>query len=95
MRIAKSTVIFLIFVSMLSVFVANVANIINVDTHAANDTPLYEGLDDDQPRWLPPKKYNVADSTDNLMWFLQVWLTIFTIKYLFIIDDTWISFFGN
>lgn len=72
MRIAKSTVIFLIFVLMLSVFVANVANLINVDSHATNATPLYEGLDNTEPQWSLPKKYRIADSADRLMWFLQV-----------------------
>ncbi|XP_046474147.1 transmembrane protein 62 [Neodiprion pinetum] len=72
MRIAKSTVIFLVFVLMLSVFMANVTNLINVDLHATNSTPLYEGLDDAEPQWLPPKKYDISDSPDNLVWFLQI-----------------------
>ncbi|XP_048505686.1 transmembrane protein 62-like isoform X2 [Athalia rosae] len=72
MKIAKSTVIFLIFVLMLSVFVANVANLINVDSHSANNTPLYKGLDDTEPQWLAPKKYQITGTSDNILWFLQV-----------------------
>ncbi|XP_015586433.1 transmembrane protein 62 [Cephus cinctus] len=72
MRISKSTVVFLISILMLSVFVANVTNLINVDSHAISESQLYEGLDNSEPRWAQPKKYEIGESFDYLMWFLQI-----------------------
>lgn len=60
------------FVLMLSIFVANVANIIDVDSHALNKATTVEGMDEVKSRWSNPKKYNINDSPDNLLWFLQV-----------------------
>lgn len=69
MRIAKSTVILLVFVLMLSIFVANVADLINVDTHVLDD-----GLSSKNARieWSRPKLYDIGTSFDHLIWFLQV-----------------------
>lgn len=67
MKIAKFTVILLVFVLMLSIFVANVADLINVDSHLINEPENYGGT-----WWSKPKFYNIEKSYDHLIWFLQV-----------------------
>ncbi|XP_076231397.1 transmembrane protein 62 [Calliopsis andreniformis] len=66
MKIAKSTVVLLVFVLMLSIFVANVADLINVDTHVLDDgyTARVE--------WSRPKLYDIGTSFDHLIWFVQI-----------------------
>lgn len=68
MRVTISAIFFLIAILFLSIFVANVANLIATD--ADRDVP-----DNDPGNNLPRKqlkKYDIGDSKDNLMWFLQV-----------------------
>ncbi|XP_014599513.1 PREDICTED: transmembrane protein 62-like [Polistes canadensis] len=69
MRIAKSTVILLIFVLMLSIFVANVADLINVDCHISDNTISCKGIESE---WLHPNLYQITDSDDHLIWFIQI-----------------------
>lgn len=69
MKIAKSTVVLLVFVLMLSIFVANVADLINVDSHL-QDELLQET--NGETHGSRPKFYNIRNSYDHLMWFLQV-----------------------
>ncbi|XP_043522394.1 transmembrane protein 62-like isoform X4 [Frieseomelitta varia] len=69
MKITKSTVILLVFVLMLSIFVANVADLINVDNHVLDDT-LHNK--DTKKEWSEPKFYDIGESFDHLMWFLQI-----------------------
>lgn len=68
MKIAKSTIILLVFVLMLSIFVANVADLINVDSHHSSE----EAGENGGAGWPKPKHYNIGDSYDHLIWFLQV-----------------------
>lgn len=63
MRVTITAIIFLVAIIFLSIFVANVANLIATDA------------DRDQPQTLARKqlkKYDIGDSRDHLMWFLQV-----------------------
>ncbi|CAK9804583.1 Transmembrane protein 62 [Anthophora plagiata] len=69
MKITKSTVILLIFVLMLSIFMANVADLINVDSHVLDDALLNK---DARKEWSQPKFYDIGASFDHLIWFLQV-----------------------
>ncbi|KAG7203784.1 hypothetical protein KM043_013805 [Ampulex compressa] len=69
MKIAKSTVLLLVFVLMLSIFVANVADLINVDSHVLGDASSHKSA---EARWSQPKFYNMETSFDGLMWFLQI-----------------------
>ncbi|XP_043665127.1 transmembrane protein 62-like isoform X1 [Vespula pensylvanica] len=69
MKIAKSTVALLIFVLMLSIFVANVADLINVDSHISDNTLSCKGT---EPEWLQPKLYQIRESPDHLIWFIQI-----------------------
>lgn len=75
MRIAKLTLLFLTFILLLSIFVANVVNIIDVDTHAAMavDQLYAQKLQDQEnTRWSQPRKYTIGQSYDHLLWFIQV-----------------------
>ncbi|XP_017875580.1 transmembrane protein 62-like [Ceratina calcarata] len=67
MKITKSTVVLLLFVLMLSIFVANVADLINIDDHVFDDTVHDTGKES-----LKPKFYNIGASFDHLIWFLQI-----------------------
>lgn len=69
MKIAKSTVILLLFVLILSILVANVADLINVDTHVLDDSLPSRNAKVD---WSQPKLYDIGTSFDHLVWFLQV-----------------------
>lgn len=71
MKITKSTVILLVFVLMLSIFVANVADLINVDNHILDDTLHNKDV---KKGWSEPKFYDIGESFDQLMWFLQVYI---------------------
>lgn len=72
MKIAKLTLLILMFVLILAIFVANVANIIDVDSHALSKAATVEGTNDAESKWSKPRKYNIDDSPDHLLWFLQV-----------------------
>lgn len=54
-----STIAFLSFILMLSIFVAKITNLIATDVESNVDT-------------VKPKYYDIDDSPDHLMWFLQV-----------------------
>lgn len=69
MKITKSTVILLVFVLVLSILVANVADLINVDTHVLDDTSPNKNV---RNEWSKPKFYDIGASSDHLIWFLQV-----------------------
>ena len=69
MKIAKSTVILLLFVLILSILVANVADLINVDTHVLDDNLPSRNAKVD---WSQPKLYDIGTSFDHLVWFLQI-----------------------
>lgn len=81
MKITKSTVILLVFVLMLSIFVANVADLINVDNHVLDDTLQNK---DTKKEWLEPKFYDIGESFDHLMWFLQVRIFLYTEIYIYL-----------
>ncbi|XP_058792329.1 transmembrane protein 62-like [Phymastichus coffea] len=68
MKIAKFTLAILMLVLMLSVFVANVANFIDVDSYVLDD--INEATT--STKWSKPKKYDIGDSPDHLLWFLQI-----------------------
>lgn len=66
MRISMSAVVFLACVVFLSIFVANVANLIATDVYDRSQ---------DHETLVPhdqPKKFDIGNSKDHLMWFLQV-----------------------
>ncbi|XP_050451450.1 transmembrane protein 62-like isoform X2 [Cataglyphis hispanica] len=69
MKISKSTIVLLVFVLMLSIFVANVADLISVDSRLPDET-----LRDNngEIRWSRPKYYDIGKSYDHLIWFLQI-----------------------
>ncbi|XP_076646835.1 transmembrane protein 62 [Halictus rubicundus] len=69
MKITKSTVALLVSVLMLSILVANVADLINVDTHVLDDTPSNKQA---REEWSHPKFYDIGVSFDHLIWFLQI-----------------------
>ncbi|XP_076179438.1 transmembrane protein 62 isoform X1 [Ptiloglossa arizonensis] len=69
MKIAKSTVVLLVFVLILSILVANVADLINVDTHVLDDTLSNKNA---RTEWSQPKFYDIGTSFDHLIWFLQI-----------------------
>ncbi|XP_011144010.1 transmembrane protein 62 isoform X2 [Harpegnathos saltator] len=69
MKIAKSTVVLLIFVLMLSIFVANVADLINVDSHLQDESVQEIDAETHGSR---PKYYDIGKSYDHVMWFLQI-----------------------
>ncbi|XP_029050433.2 transmembrane protein 62-like [Osmia bicornis bicornis] len=69
MKITKSTVLLLVFVLVLSILVANVADLINVDTHVLDDTSPNKNVRND---WSKPKFYDIGASSDHLIWFLQI-----------------------
>lgn len=71
MKITKLKLLILVSVLMLSIFVANVANIIDVDSHALGKITSSEA----DTRWSKPKKYDIGDSFEHLVWFLQVSLS--------------------
>ncbi|KAG8035777.1 hypothetical protein G9C98_001433 [Cotesia typhae] len=59
MKVSMSTIAFLIFILMLSIFVAKVTNLIATDVETNLET-------------IKPKYYDIDDSPDHLMWFLQI-----------------------
>ncbi|KAH0539902.1 transmembrane protein 62-like [Cotesia glomerata] len=59
MKVSMSTIAFLIFILMLSIFVAKVTNLIATDVETNVET-------------IKPKYYDIDDSPDHLMWFLQI-----------------------
>ncbi|XP_011313313.1 transmembrane protein 62 [Fopius arisanus] len=63
MKISILTIVFLVSIVMLSIFVANVANLIATDS----DEEMIQ-----RPKGEEPRKYNIGDKMDNLMWFLQI-----------------------
>ncbi|XP_043259498.1 transmembrane protein 62-like [Colletes gigas] len=69
MKITKSTVVLLVFVLILSILVANVADLINVDTHVLDDTLSNKNV---RTEWSRPKFYSIGTSFDHLIWFLQI-----------------------
>lgn len=97
MRIAKSTIVLLTFVLMLSILVANVADFINVESY-----PSYETFRDNNGMAQSsdskyPKYYNIGRSYDRLMWFLQVCLCfeqmIMQCEFYFLVVNTEIHVF--
>ncbi|XP_011498584.1 PREDICTED: transmembrane protein 62-like [Ceratosolen solmsi marchali] len=72
MKITKLTLSILMFVLMLSIFVANVANIIDVDSHTLDKVKDIEDVTKLKSRWFEPKKFEIHDSYEHLVWFLQI-----------------------
>lgn len=66
MRITNITIILLIFVLMFSIFVANFANIINVDINYTSDNNKNANT---------RSNLKMSHTDDHLMWFLQVIVT--------------------
>jgi len=75
MKIAKSTIVLLVFVLMLSILVANVADLISVDSRPLDET-LGKNGETGRSR---TKLYDIGKSYDHLIWFLQVCWCIFFI----------------
>lgn len=71
MGYTKSAVLFLILIIICSVFVANVSNLISVGGNAAWRPTSKEG----QLKAATQDGARMGNSTDHLMWFLQVKLT--------------------
>ncbi|XP_015436785.1 PREDICTED: transmembrane protein 62-like [Dufourea novaeangliae] len=69
MKITKSTIVLLVFVLMLSILVANVADLINVDTHVLDDTLSNKYT---REEWSRPRYYDIGTTFDHLIWFLQI-----------------------
>lgn len=86
MKTSKSAVIVLMFILMLSIFVANVVNLINVDSSNVNSASSQKTSDSNGQHWHEPKKFEIQDSFQHLMWFLQVsfGLQMFSFKILFL-----------
>ncbi|XP_023287605.1 transmembrane protein 62 isoform X2 [Orussus abietinus] len=72
MRISMSALIFLVFTLVLSIFVANVADFIDVDTHAFDQASVPKRFHPEKSLRQRPEKYDVDDSFENIMWFLQI-----------------------
>ncbi|XP_014219134.1 transmembrane protein 62 [Copidosoma floridanum] len=68
--VANLTLAVLMLVLILSIFVANVANIIDVDSHAFDKAVNVKGSLDAESS--TPRKYEIGDSSDHLLWFLQI-----------------------
>jgi hypothetical protein len=68
MKITKSTIVLLVFVLMLSILVANVADLISVDSRPLDEASGKNG----ETGWSKAKLYNIGKSYDHLIWFLQV-----------------------
>jgi hypothetical protein len=70
---SKTAIIFLVFVLMLSVFVANIANLIDVGGNA--HVPVASrGINDVQSNadQRTANNLSIGKSSEHLMWFIQV-----------------------
>ncbi|CAB0038801.1 unnamed protein product [Trichogramma brassicae] len=72
MKISKLTLLALMFAMMLSIFVANLANIIDY-SQALEPVAGLERRYEDRPR-----EYDIGNSYDRLMWFVQITSTFTT-----------------
>ena len=69
MQRAKFTLAVLMLVLMLSIFVANVANIIDSQAYDKLTPTSFDGSSHVHRQI---RKYDIADSNDHLLWYLQV-----------------------
>lgn len=79
MKISKSTIALLVLILIFSILMANIADFISIDPHLPDET---SGDNNGEIQWSGPKFYNIENSYDHLIWFLQVcrfpylgWLT--------------------
>ncbi|XP_011883013.1 PREDICTED: transmembrane protein 62-like [Vollenhovia emeryi] len=68
MKITKSTVVLLVLILIFAILVANIVDFISIDPHLPDET-LADGNGEAQP---PPKYYSMEDSSNHLIWFLQI-----------------------
>jgi len=66
MKISKSTIVFLILMLIFSILMTNIANFISIDSHLPDETS------EDNNGKSRPKYYNIENSFNHLIWFLQV-----------------------
>ncbi|XP_043478345.1 transmembrane protein 62-like [Leptopilina heterotoma] len=72
MKTSKSAVLVLMFILMLSILVANVVNLINVDSSIVNSESFQKTTDSIDQHSYQAKKYEIGHSFESLMWFLQI-----------------------
>ncbi|XP_018055765.1 PREDICTED: transmembrane protein 62-like isoform X1 [Atta colombica] len=69
MKISKSTVILLVLMLIFSILMANIADLISINPHFPDETL---GDNNGKIQWTEPKYYNIANSYNHLIWFLQI-----------------------
>lgn len=72
MRLSCAALVLIVFMLIFSIFVANVANLINVDNHLAQKLAVDAK---DSVRWSdkhPSENLRMGDTDEHLMWFVQI-----------------------
>ncbi|KYN02695.1 PREDICTED: transmembrane protein 62-like [Cyphomyrmex costatus] len=69
MKISKSTIVLLVLMLIFSILIANIADLINVNSHFLDETTEDNN---GEIQWIGPKYYNIKDSYNHLIWFLQI-----------------------
>ncbi|XP_071559664.1 transmembrane protein 62 [Temnothorax nylanderi] len=68
MRISKSTIVLLVLILIFSILMANVVDFISIDHHL----PIETSGDNNGETHSGPKHYNINNSYNHLIWFLQI-----------------------
>lgn len=68
MKVTLTAIIFITFVLIVSIIVANVANFIKIDHNTQN----FHHNNDSEKKTVVNKKLIITDTTEHLMWFVQV-----------------------
>ncbi|KAG5323692.1 TMM62 protein, partial [Pseudoatta argentina] len=69
MKISKSTIVLLVLMLIFSILMANIADFISINPHFPDETL---GDNNGEIQWTEPKYYNIANSYNHLIWFLQI-----------------------
>ncbi|KYQ52554.1 Transmembrane protein 62 [Trachymyrmex zeteki] len=69
MKISKSTIVLLVLMLIFSILMANIADLISINPHFPDET-LRDNNGEIQ--WAEPKYYNIENSYNHLIWFLQI-----------------------
>ncbi|XP_018352053.1 PREDICTED: transmembrane protein 62-like [Trachymyrmex septentrionalis] len=69
MKISKSTIVLLVLMLIFSILMANIADLISINPHFPDETL---GDNNGEIQWIEPKYYNIANSYNHLIWFLQI-----------------------
>ncbi|XP_018367573.1 PREDICTED: transmembrane protein 62-like [Trachymyrmex cornetzi] len=69
MKISKSTIVLLVLMLIFSILMANIADLISINPHFPDETL---GDNNGEIQWTEPKYYNIANSYNHLIWFLQI-----------------------